>query len=136
MHTTASAPASAWRRNAASNLPGAGAAVSGSSARGAELLVERLDGELGAVLELLVAEADRQRDHLDAVGGDILVGEVAAAVGDDADGHEVGAPWSAPAGGRTVHGRYGDPVSAGRSATSPTSFVASRRSASGAPTRR
>ena len=33
MQTTASAPASCWRRKAASNLPGAGAAVSGSTAR-------------------------------------------------------------------------------------------------------
>ena len=31
MQTTASAPASRWRRKAASNLPGAGAAVSGST---------------------------------------------------------------------------------------------------------
>ena len=37
MHTTASAPASAWRRNAASNLPGAGAAVSGSTPDDGEL---------------------------------------------------------------------------------------------------
>ena len=35
MHTTASAPASCWRRKAASNFPGAGAAVSGSTAEAA-----------------------------------------------------------------------------------------------------
>ena len=64
MHTTASAPASAWRRNAASSAP-----VPGPRSRAgrptSELLVELLDGEVGAVGVLLVAEADRQRHDLD-----------------------------------------------------------------------
>ena len=106
MHTTASAPAAAWRRNAASNLPGAGAAVSGSSARGAELLVERLDRELRAVLELLAAEADRQRDHLDAVGRRTTSSERSQLLSVTMrTGMRWGAPWSAPAGGRTVQVR-------------------------------
>ena len=90
MHTTASAPACCWRRNAASNVPGAGAAVSGSTRRRGELRVEVVDAELAAVVELLVAEADRERHDLDAVLRDLLVGEVAAAVGDDAYGHGAG----------------------------------------------
>jgi hypothetical protein len=49
--------------------------------------VEVGDRELLAVDELLVPEADAQGHHVDAERPDLVVGEVAGAVGDDPDGH-------------------------------------------------
>ena len=51
------------------------------------LVVEGLGREVDAVDVLVVAEADRERHHGDAVGGDLFGGEVGGAVGDDLDGH-------------------------------------------------
>jgi hypothetical protein len=79
MQTMASAPRSAWRRNAASNAPGDGAAVSGSSLD---------DRQVDAVGVLDRAEPDRQRHHLDPellrLGGL----EVGGRVGDDSHRHD------------------------------------------------
>ena len=87
MQTTASAPASAASRNAASNAPGDGAAVSGSWLGLGQPPVELADAEVDAVGELLVAEADRERHDGDVELVGLVLGQVAGAVGDDADGH-------------------------------------------------
>ena len=54
-----------WR-NRASNAPGDGAAVSGSLSERSTPIPELVGRQLHLVDELLVAEADRERDDLDA----------------------------------------------------------------------
>ena len=70
-----------------SNAPGDGAAVSGSCSDSVEPAVELADAEVDPVGELLVAEPDRQRHDGDVELVGLVLGQVAGAVGDDADGH-------------------------------------------------
>ena len=88
MHTTPLAPAAAASRKACSKAPGEGAAVDGSTAEAADL-AQKADGVRSrAVDELLVAEADGQRDDRDGVLPHDVGRQVAAAVGDHShDGH-------------------------------------------------
>ena len=64
----------------------------GQLGRRREFAVELGRRKLLAVDELLGAEADGERDDLDAEGGDFGVGEITGAVGDDANGHLAGTP--------------------------------------------
>ena len=89
MQTTASAPSAAALRNASSNAPGDGAAVSGSASDGRHPAIEVADAQLLAIDELFGPESDRERHHLDPVGGGVLDAEVTGTVGDDAySGHD------------------------------------------------
>ena len=87
MHTTASAPASAAvaervlerarrRRGGLGQLLGLG-----------QPSVELGDAEVDPVGELLGAEADRERHDGDVELVGLVLGQIAGAVGDDADGH-------------------------------------------------
>src|ERR1700722_7825546 len=91
-----------------SGLEGAGGGGGGRRqvTLAAATLPELGRGELAAVLELLVAEADRQRHDDDVVLLDELVGQVAGTVGDDVDaGHA-----------RVCHGGEAGPREAARRA--------------------
>ena len=86
MQITVSKPAAAcfegsWKR------PGAGGEVSGRGGVAGGFAVEGDRPRLEPVDVLLVTEADVEGDDLDAVALDEVVGQVAGAVGDDADGH-------------------------------------------------
>ena len=88
MHTMpVGAAAPAARGTAPRTRPADGAAVSGSAVGVLEPLPELVGAELHAVDELLVAEADGERDDLDAERVDERLRQIAAAVGDHPDAH-------------------------------------------------
>ena len=81
--STASAPSSAACWKAAMNVPGGGAAVSGSVTLALATAPELVGRQLAAVLELLGAEANGQGHDDDVVLLDQILGEVTGAVGHD-----------------------------------------------------
>ena len=85
--TTASAPASAAARKAASNAPGDGRCSLGKLVGLGQSSVEVADAEVDPVGELLGPEANGERDDADVELVGFVRGQVAGTVGDDADGH-------------------------------------------------